>query len=72
MRGLPERFDLEAHGVDAEVAAEAVAALVPEAERAAVLVDRLGRSRKTAARLARKGFAVESLESALGEITGTG
>jgi regulatory protein len=66
------RFDLEAHGVDAEVAAEAVAALVPEAERAAVLVDRLGRSRKTAARLARKGFAVESLESALGEITGTG
>jgi regulatory protein len=62
------RFDLEAHGVDAELAREAVAGLPPEAERAAVLVARLGRTGKTAARLARKGFAVESLESALGEI----
>jgi regulatory protein len=62
------RFDLQGHGVDGEVAGEAVAALVPEAERATVLVARLGRTQKTAARLARKGFSVESVESALGEI----
>jgi regulatory protein len=70
-RGLGDagiRFDLEGHGVDAEVVAQAVAALVPEAERAVLLVARLGRTTKTAARLARKGFAAESLETALGEI----
>jgi regulatory protein len=70
-RGLGDagiRFDLEAHGVDAGLAGEAVAGLAPEAERAAALVAGLGRTPKTAARLARKGFSAESLESALGEI----
>ena len=54
------------HGVDAEAADAAIAALEPEAERAGELVERLGRSAKTAQQLARKGFGEESLEAALG------
>jgi regulatory protein len=60
------RADLTRHRVSAETAAAAIAALVPEAERAGALVERLGRSRKTGAQLARKGFGEESLEAALG------
>jgi SOS response regulatory protein OraA/RecX len=62
------RFDLEAQGIAAEVVATALAALTPESDRAAALVVRLGRTQKTAARLARKGFAAESLETALGDM----
>jgi regulatory protein len=62
------RLDLEAQGVAVELVGAALAALTPEPDRAAALVERLGRSQKTAARLARKGFAAESLETALGEI----
>ena len=61
------RFDLEAHGVDGEAVGEAVAALPPEAERAGALVARLGRTAKTGAPLARKGFAADRVESALGD-----
>jgi regulatory protein len=60
------RRDLSEHGVAAEAVAEAIAALVPEAERAAALVERLGSTPKTAAQLARKGFSQDALEAALG------
>jgi regulatory protein len=59
------RADLARHRVSAETAVAAIAALVPETERAAALVQRLGRTRKTGAQLARKGFGEESLEAAL-------
>jgi hypothetical protein len=39
---------------------------VREAERAAALVERLGKTRKTGAQLARKGFGQDALEAALG------
>ena len=60
------RADLARHRVGAETATAAIAALAPEAERAVVLVERLGRTPKTGAQLARKGFAEESLEAAFG------
>ena len=52
-------------GVSASGSAEAIAALVPEAERAAALVERLGSTPKTGAQLTRKGFGQEALEAAL-------
>ena len=60
------RHDLAGHGVSAEAIAGAIAALVPEAERASALVERLGNTPKTGARLARKGFGHDALEAALG------
>jgi regulatory protein len=60
------RHDLAEHGVALEAVAEAIAALVPEAERVAALVERLGRTPKTGAQLARKGFSQDTLEAALG------
>jgi regulatory protein len=60
------RHDLARHGVAAEAAVAAIGALTPERERAAAIVERLGRTPKTGARLARKGFAVEAVEAALG------
>jgi regulatory protein len=60
------RHDLAEHGVAPEAVAEAIGALVPEAERAAALVEQFGRTSKTGARLARKGFGEDALEAALG------
>jgi regulatory protein len=60
------RHDLGEHGVAPEAVAAAIGALVAEAERAAALVERLGRSARTGARLARKGFGEDALEVALG------
>jgi regulatory protein len=60
------RSDLGTHGVGSDAAAVAIGALTPEVERARVLVARLGRSQRTAARLARKGFCEDSLDAALG------
>ena len=60
------RHDLEAHGIDAEGVVEALGGLESERERAQALVQRLGRSVRTAQQLARKGFRDESLEAALG------
>ena len=60
------RLDLEQHGVDATAAGEAIGGLDPELERARALLERLGRSVKTAQHLARKGFGEESLEAAVG------
>jgi SOS response regulatory protein OraA/RecX len=55
-------FDLEQHGADAGSIASAVAELLPERVRAQELAARFGATVKTAAQLARKGFADESLE----------
>jgi regulatory protein len=60
------RLELAEHGVAAEAVAEAIGALVPERERAAALVERLGSTPKTGAQLARKGFGQDALEAALG------
>jgi regulatory protein len=60
------RHDLAEHGVAAEAVAEAIGALVPEGDRAAALVERLGSTPKTGAQLARKGFGQDALEAALG------
>jgi regulatory protein len=62
------RFDLEQHGVGTDAVASALGTLTPEPERAAAVVEREGRTSKTAGRLARKGFAPESLETALGDV----
>jgi regulatory protein len=57
---------LQGEGIAAEVADGAVEGLAPERERAARLVERLGASARTAARLQRKGFGEESVELAAG------
>lgn len=59
------RHDLEAGGISPEVVEAALAALEPEAERAAAVVARRGRSAKTAAHLARKGFGEDAIEAAV-------
>jgi regulatory protein len=67
------RADLERHGLAADEVAAALVGLAPEPARAAALVERLGRTPAVAGRLARKGFAEESLETALGgEFAGYG
>jgi regulatory protein len=67
------RFDLRGRGVEAEAIETALAELAPEAERAAQLADRLGRTAKSAAQLRRKGFGAEAIEAAFGEgIAGAG
>lgn len=60
------RFELRGRGLDAEAVEAALATLPAEAERAAELADRLGRTPKTAARLRRKGFSAEAVEQAFG------
>ncbi|MDX6426811.1 MAG: regulatory protein [Gaiellaceae bacterium] len=60
------RHDLGEHGVAAEAIAEAIGALVPESDRAASLVERLGRTPKTGAQLTRKGFGEDAVAAALG------
>ncbi len=60
------RHDLAGHGVGREAQAVAIAGLEPELDRARALVERLGRTTKTAQQLARKGFCEESLEAVVG------
>lgn len=60
------RHDLGGRGIASGAVEAAIAALPPEAARAQALAGRLGRSRKTAAALARRGFSPDSLESAFG------
>lgn len=62
------RFDLERRGLAAEQVEAALAALPSEVERAQKLADRLGATPKTLARLRRKGFRADSLESAFGRV----
>jgi regulatory protein len=63
---LAIRHDLEEAGVGAEQVAAALAGLEPESERARAVAARLGRTAKTAAQLARKGFSEEAVEAAIG------
>jgi len=63
---LAIRHDLEESGVGAEGVAGALAALEPESARARALAARLGRTPKTAAQLARKGFSEDAVEAAIG------
>ena len=60
------RWLLERDGVDPDLAGRVVEALPAERERATALAVRRGRGRGTAAFLARRGFAEDSVESALG------
>ncbi|MEX2211996.1 MAG: RecX family transcriptional regulator [Gaiellaceae bacterium] len=66
------RWILEREGVAAELTAEAVGALPPERERAVQVAARRGGGPATAAYLARRGFAVDSIETALGETAAEG
>nr|MBA3844826.1 RecX family transcriptional regulator [Actinomycetota bacterium] len=61
------RHDLEGHALAQEVVSAALDGLTPESERAAELAARLGRTPKTAAQLARKGFGEDALGAAFGE-----
>jgi regulatory protein len=58
--------DLERRGVDAELIAEALAALEPEARRARSEAVRLGGGGRAARALAAKGFSADAVEAALG------
>jgi SOS response regulatory protein OraA/RecX len=58
-------FKLDQDGVSAEAAAEALAELEPEGERAVRLACRRGSSSKTARWLAGRGFGEDSVEAAL-------
>jgi len=67
-RGLGDAaiaFRLERDGVDQEHSAAALAALEPERERAARLAERRGTGARTARWLAARGFAPESIETAI-------
>lgn len=59
--------DLNVRGVAPELAAEAVAALEPERERAARLIARLGPGVRTAQALARRGFAEDVVAAAVAD-----
>jgi regulatory protein len=56
------RRDLAQHGIDEKVAADALAALPPEVERAERAFARRGGGTKALRYLAAKGFAADSLE----------
>ena len=60
--------DLERHGVDEQVARDAVAALDAEADRVARVVARRGTSPQTLRYLASRGFAEEALEGLVADI----
>ncbi len=60
------RHDLTGRGIEGEIAAAALAALEPERQRASAVAARLGRSARTAALLARRGFDADSIEAAVG------
>jgi SOS response regulatory protein OraA/RecX len=55
---------LAADGIGPDAAGAALAELVPERERAAAIVARLGPGPKTAAQLGRKGFGEDALDAA--------
>jgi SOS response regulatory protein OraA/RecX len=60
------RWLLERDGVDPDLAGRAVDSLPPERERATAVAARRGPGGATAAFLARRGFAEDTVESALG------
>ena len=60
------RFDLERQGVEAEVAAEALAELEPERDRALRLAASAGGAARAARLLARRGFGEDAVEAVAG------
>lgn len=64
--------DLERHGVPAEAARGAIAALEPEEARAQRLVAARGSSLKTLRFLGSKGFSEETLEQLVADLTADG
>lgn len=62
------RWRLERDGVAAETAAAALGALVPELDRARLIVAARGAGPRTARQLARHGFGEEAVEAALGPV----
>ncbi len=62
------RWRLERDGVAAETAAVALGALVPELDRARLIVAARGAGPRTARQLARRGFGEEAVEAALGPV----
>jgi SOS response regulatory protein OraA/RecX len=60
------RFDLEHQGLAGDLVEGAVAGLVPERDRARLLVERRGADPKTARWLAGRGFDTASVEDAIG------
>ncbi len=60
------RFELAREGLDEERVAAALDGLVPELDRVRRLCTAAEPPRRTAARLARRGFSFETIESALG------
>jgi regulatory protein len=66
------RFDLERQGLAGELVEGAVAALVPERDRARRLVERRGADPKTARWLAGRGFDAASVEDAIGPFAENG
>ena len=60
------RHDLQRQGVDPELVQAALENIETESERARRLVEARGPGPKTAQYLARRGFAEEALEAALG------
>jgi SOS response regulatory protein OraA/RecX len=74
-RGLGDaaiEFELEREGLAAQLRAEAIAELAPEAERAAALVARRGCSGRTARWLASRGFGTDSIEQVVSGIAENG
>jgi SOS response regulatory protein OraA/RecX len=59
------RWDLERQGLSPEVVEMALAALEPERNRAAAIVERRGRGPAVAAYLSRRGFGEDAVEYAL-------
>jgi regulatory protein len=60
------RWLLEREGVDAELTSRVIDALPPERRRAEAVAARRGTGRATAVYLARRGFAPDAVETALG------
>jgi SOS response regulatory protein OraA/RecX len=66
------RWTLEREGIDPELARLSIAALAPEQDRAAAVVEQRGGGPATAAYLARRGFAEEAVADVLGVATADG
>ena len=66
------RFDLERHGVAAELVEEAVAELDPEEARARRVAAAAGGGTRAARVLARRGFGADAIEAVAGDVAEMG
>ena len=64
--------DLERQGVPSALARAAIAALEPEADRVAAIVEMRGTSPKTARYLASRGFSEAALETLVADLAADG